>query len=104
MALTVAGAALYVPANVLPIMSVGRLGRPEPSTIVHGIGELFRLRLWPLAMIVLFASVLVPVLKLLSLRWFVLAIRRRWSWASASGRGSTASSTESGGGRTSTSS
>ena len=78
-ALTVAGAALYVPATVLPIMSVGRLGRPNPSTIVSGIGELFRLRLWPLALIVLFASVLVPVLKLVSLGWFVLAIRRRSS-------------------------
>ena len=91
-----AGAALYVPANVLPIMSVGRLGRPEPSTIVNGIGELFRLRLWPLAVIVLFASVLIPVLKLVSLRLFaVLAspppLPRS---ASASGRGSTVSSTE----------
>jgi paraquat-inducible protein A len=78
-ALTVAGAALYVPANVLPIMSVGRFGRPEPTTIVSGIGELFRLRLWPLGLIVLFASVLIPVLKLVSLGWFVLAIRRRSS-------------------------
>ena len=76
-ALTLAGAALYVPANILPIMSVGRFGRPEPSTIVNGIGELIRLRLWPLALIVLFASVLVPVLKLVSLGWFLLAIRRR---------------------------
>ena len=58
-------------------MSVGRFGRPEPSTIVNGIGELIRLRLWPLALIVLFASVLVPVLKLVSLGWFLLAIRRR---------------------------
>src|SRR5262249_20951262 len=76
-ALTVAGAALYVPANVLPIMSVGRFGRPEPSTIVNGIGELMRRRLWPLALIVFFASIVVPVLKLLSLGWFVVAIRRR---------------------------
>src|SRR5262249_3211559 len=78
-ALTVAGAALYVPANVLPIMSGGRFGRPEPSPIVNGIGELMRRRLWPLALIVLFASILVPVLKLVSLSWFVLAVRRRSS-------------------------
>lgn len=80
-ALSVAGAALYLPANILPIMAVGRLGRPNPDTIISGIGELARRGYWPLAIIVLFASVLVPVLKLLSLTWFVLSVRRRWTWA-----------------------
>jgi paraquat-inducible protein A len=62
-------------------MAVGRLGRPNPDTILSGIGELVRRGYWPLAIIVLFASVLVPVLKLLSLTWFVLSVRRRWTWA-----------------------
>ena len=79
-ALVIAGAALYLPANILPIMAVGRLGRPHPDTIVTGIQELFRRGYWPLALIVLFASVLVPVLKLISLTWFVVAVRRRWRW------------------------
>ncbi len=80
-ALVIAGAALYFPANVLPIMAVGRLGRPNPDTILTGIGELVRRGYWPLAIIVLFASVLVPVLKLLSLTWFVVSVRQRWRWA-----------------------
>jgi paraquat-inducible protein A len=80
-ALVIAGAALYFPANILPIMAVGRLGRPTPDTIISGIGELVRRGYWPLALIVLFASVLVPVLKLLSLTWFVVSVRRRWGWA-----------------------
>jgi len=80
-ALIVAGAALYLPANILPIMAVGRLGRPHADTIISGIGELFRRGYWPLALIVLFASVLVPVLKLISLTWFVVAVRKRWRWA-----------------------
>ena len=79
-ALLIAGAALYLPANILPIMAVGRLGRPNPDTILSGIGELSRRGYWPLAIIVLFASVLVPVLKLLSLTWFVVAVRQRWRW------------------------
>jgi paraquat-inducible protein A len=79
-ALTAAGLVLYIPANVLPIMSIGRFGRPMPSTIVNGISELVRLRLWPLALIVLFASILVPVGKLVSLGWFLVAIRRGWAW------------------------
>lgn len=80
-ALVIAGAALYFPANILPIMAVGRLGRPNPDTIITGIGELARRGYWPLAVIVLFASVLVPVLKLLSLTWFVVSVRQRWAWA-----------------------
>ncbi len=80
MALVIAGAALYIPANILPIMAVGRLGHPSPDTILTGIRELVRRGYWPLAIIVLFASVLVPVLKLVSLTWFVLAVRRRWRW------------------------
>ncbi len=80
-ALVIAGAALYFPANILPIMAVGRLGRPTPDTILTGIGELVRRGYWPLAIIVLFASVLVPVLKLVSLTWFVVAVRQRWRWA-----------------------
>ena len=80
-ALVIAGTALYFPANILPIMAVGRLGRPNPDTIITGIGELARRGYWPLAVIVLFASVLVPVLKLLSLTWFVVSVRQRWAWA-----------------------
>jgi paraquat-inducible protein A len=33
--------------------------------------------LWPLALLVLFASILVPVLKLAGLSWFLIAIRLR---------------------------
>jgi len=80
-ALVIAGAALYLPANILPIMAVGRLGRPNPDTILTGIAELVRRGYWPLALIVLFASVLVPVLKLVSLTWFVVSVRQRWRWA-----------------------
>jgi paraquat-inducible protein A len=83
LALVIAGAALYVPANILPIMAVGRLGRPNPNTIISGISELARRGLWPLAAIVLFASILVPVLKLFSLTWFLLAVRQRWRWGLA---------------------
>src|SRR4030095_11567896 len=56
-------------------------GRPTPDTILTGIGELVRRGYWPLAIIVLFASVLVPGLKLVSLTWFVVAVRQRWRWA-----------------------
>jgi paraquat-inducible protein A len=48
-------------------MTVKRLGRGGPTTILHGVVELAKDHLWPLAVLVLFASIIIPVVKLLSL-------------------------------------
>jgi paraquat-inducible protein A len=66
-ALTLSAGLLYIPANVLPVMTVVRLGKGGPKTILGGVVELARDRMWPLAALVLTASVIVPVLKVLSL-------------------------------------
>jgi paraquat-inducible protein A len=63
-AFTIAAALLYIPANTLSIMGVIRMGRGGPNTILHGIIELARAHLMPLAIIVFTASILIPVLKL----------------------------------------
>ncbi len=58
-----------------------RRGRVNTYTILSGVQELARLGLWPLALLVFFASIVVPMVKLLSLGWFLWAIRRgsaRW--------------------------
>ena len=39
MALSVAGAALYLPANILPIMAVGRLGRPSGLRVAEVVPD-----------------------------------------------------------------
>ena len=65
--LVVSAAALYVPANVLPVLTVIRFGRGAPSTIMGGVIELFSNQMWPLALLVLFASILVPCFKLVAL-------------------------------------
>lgn len=75
-ALVAAGAILYVPANLLPVMTVVNFGQGAPSTIVHGVVELAEVGLWPLALLVFVASVAVPVLKLVGLSWFLIATRR----------------------------
>jgi paraquat-inducible protein A len=77
LALSLAAAILYVPANLLPMMTVVRFGQVRSYTIFAGIEELARLGLWPLALLVFFASIVVPVFKLASLGWFLVAIRRR---------------------------
>ena len=81
LALIIAGAILYVPANLMPVMTVVRFGRVNTYTILSGVEELARLGMWPLALLVFFASIVVPMVKLLSLGWFLWAIRRgsaRW--------------------------
>ena len=66
-ALVLASLILYIPANVYPILTVVRLGTGQPSTILGGVRELMRIGQWPLALLVFFASVAVPVLKLAGL-------------------------------------
>ncbi len=66
-ALVVAAAVMYVPANYFPVLTVVQLGAGSPSTIIGGVEELVAARLYPLAALVFFASVAVPMLKLMSL-------------------------------------
>jgi paraquat-inducible protein A len=66
-ALTLAALILYVPANYYPVLTVEQLGAGSPSTILGGVQELMESGMYPLAALVFFASVAVPVLKLLGL-------------------------------------
>jgi paraquat-inducible protein A len=66
-ALVIAAAILYIPANYYPVLSVVQLGAGQPSTILGGVEELIKANQYPLAALVFFASILVPVLKLVGL-------------------------------------
>ncbi|HEY3911254.1 MAG TPA: paraquat-inducible protein A [Stellaceae bacterium] len=76
-ALTTAGYILYVPANLLPVLTITRFGRTDPYTILGGVRDLATAGLWPLALLVLVASIIVPGLKLAGLTWFLIAVRLR---------------------------
>ena len=58
---------LYVPANLYPVMTIIKLSRGGGHTILHGVIELYQAHLLPLALLVFFASITVPVLKILGL-------------------------------------
>jgi paraquat-inducible protein A len=75
-ALLITAAILYIPANVYPVMTVIRLGQGSPSTILGGVQELIEVRMWPLAILVLVASILVPMFKLLGLG--TLLVMTQW--------------------------
>jgi paraquat-inducible protein A len=80
-ALIIAAAALYIPANYYPVLSVVQLGAGQPSTILGGVEELVTARQYPLAALVLFASILVPLLKLVGLSVMLFTIQTgRTGW------------------------
>ena len=75
-ALLLTAAILYVPANLYPVLTVVRLGRGAPSTIIGGVQELIEYRMWPLAALVFVASILVPMLKLVGLSALLILAQR----------------------------
>jgi paraquat-inducible protein A len=80
-ALLLAATALYIPANLLPIMTVIFQGNGEPSTIMQGVFHLMEGGMWPLALIVFIASIFVPVMKLVILAGLLLSISFHSQWS-----------------------
>jgi paraquat-inducible protein A len=72
-ALVIAAAILYIPANYYPVLSIVQLGAGKPSTILGGVEELVTARQYPLAALVFFASIAVPMLKLVGLSGMLVA-------------------------------
>jgi paraquat-inducible protein A len=79
-AFTAAGYILYLPANLLPVLTITRFGRTDSYTILGGVRDLAGAGLWPLALLVLVASIVVPALKLGGLSWFLIATGLRSAW------------------------
>lgn len=78
-ALLFAAIILYIPANVYPVLQVIQLGSGEPSTILGGVEELLAARMYPLAALVFFASIMVPMLKVVGLSTLLLTTQFGWS-------------------------
>ena len=79
-ALVITAAILYVPANIFPVMRVTSLGTAQEDTILSGVLYLLHHGMWPLALVVFFASVLVPMLKLISIIYLLLSVERSSRW------------------------
>ena len=72
-ALMVAAAALYIPANLLPIMTVVELGDVTENTIISGMMTFWRQGAYPIALVIFTASIVIPLLKIVALTWLCLA-------------------------------
>jgi paraquat-inducible protein A len=80
-ALLIAAAICYAPANLLPILETSSPFGTESDTIMSGAVFLWDTGSWPLAIIILVASILIPLTKLLALGLLVLSVHRRWRGA-----------------------
>lgn len=75
-ALVIAAAICYIPANLLPVLGTTTLGGTEYDTIMGGVVFLYTSGSWPLALIVLIASVMVPLGKLVALSYLLITVQR----------------------------
>lgn len=78
-ALLIAGIILYIPANLFPILIIHQLGSTLPSTILGGVHELMLAGMWPLALLVFVASVVVPILKIVCMVFLLVTTQMGWS-------------------------
>jgi paraquat-inducible protein A len=78
LALVVAAGILYIPANLLPVLETSSAFGAERDTIMSGVANLWQIGAWPLALVILTASIVIPVAKLLALTFLVLSIRLGW--------------------------
>ena len=60
MAYLIGAAVCYIPANVLPVMKTTTATGSESDTIMQGVVLLWSPTGWPLSLIVLFASIMIP--------------------------------------------
>jgi paraquat-inducible protein A len=75
-ALVIAAAICFIPANLLPVLSTTTLGSVDSDTIMGGVVFLYTSGSWPLALIVLIASVMIPLGKLVALAYLLITVQR----------------------------
>lgn len=79
-ALVITALILYLPANIFPVMTVISFGKGEADTILSGVKSLFLAGMWPLALLVFFASITVPALKIGGLIFLLITTQRGSRW------------------------
>ena len=79
-ALLIAAMILYIPSNAYPVLIIVSLGSNQPSTILAGVWELVMGGMWPLALLVFVASVMIPILKLICMSILLITTQCRSAW------------------------
>ena len=79
-ALLCAAAIMLIPANIYPVMTIKKLGKGQPDTIISGIISLMEAGLYGLGLIVLFASIVVPFAKLITVGYLLRSVQSGSTW------------------------
>lgn len=74
-ALTIAALLLYLPANLLPVLRLESFYGDQQNTIIGGVIQFWQEADYPVAIIIFVASVLIPVLKIISIVALCFAAR-----------------------------
>jgi paraquat-inducible protein A len=75
-AFLIAAAICYIPANVLPVLTTTTAAGAESDTILQGVVLLWSPTGWPLSLIVLVASIMIPSAKIVALGYLLIAVQR----------------------------
>ncbi len=71
------GAAIcYIPANVLPVLTTITATGTQSDTIMQGVVLLWSPTGWPLSIVVLIASIIIPSAKILALAYLLITVHR----------------------------
>jgi paraquat-inducible protein A len=76
LAYLVAAAVCYIPANLLPVLTTTTAAGAESDTILQGVVLLWSPTGWPLSLIVLVASIMIPVGKIVALAYLLMSVWR----------------------------
>jgi len=72
----IAAAICYIPANVLPVLTTTTAAGASSDTILQGVVLLWSPTGWPLSIIVLVASIMIPSAKILALAYLLITAQR----------------------------
>jgi paraquat-inducible protein A len=76
LAYLLAAAVCFVPANLLPVLTTLTARGRESDTILQGVVLLWSPTGWPLSLIVLVASIMIPGAKIVALSYLLLTVKR----------------------------
>lgn len=74
-AFLIAAIIAYIPANLYPMLITKQFGAVEGSTIVGGVVMLWEHGSYPIAAIIFFASIVIPVMKFLILIYLLISVK-----------------------------
>lgn len=77
LAWNIAALCMFIPANILPMMVVYSLGIREQSTILEGISHFIHEGMYPIALVIFTASILIPLGKIACLFLLIYVTKRR---------------------------